>query len=205
MCWWVFAWHRSGGLHKTGGVACAVHGRPASRQRGSAAVPCGRWCSGMQPTPAVCSSAAAAAPSAAAAAPSHWGPAPALLFAPGTHRTAGWLRQLSPMAGRFSCRRSSLPPTMWLLTSTTVKVGDGGPGTRGGNSKVGRGIEAQQPCQACRAVQARQTMGQPPRHPPSRLTSIAGRRKALEAQRRCRQQRVPLAVLPAAKDGRDEG
>lgn len=36
------------------------------------------------------------------------------------HLLCGWLRQLSPMAGRFSCRRSSLPPTMWFVSSTTA-------------------------------------------------------------------------------------
>ncbi len=39
------------------------------------------------------------------------------------HLLCGWLRQLSPMAGRFSCRRSSLPPTMWLVTTTAAGGG----------------------------------------------------------------------------------
>ena len=39
------------------------------------------------------------------------------------HLVCGWLRQLSPMAGRFSCRRSSLPPTKWFVTITAASQG----------------------------------------------------------------------------------
>ncbi len=128
------------------------------------------------------------------------GAGPASLPGAAAHRTDGWLRQLSPMAGRFSCRRSSLPPTMWLLTSTTaegiVEKPSGQPGQC--SAACGSGTPGQQTTEGLpRACH-------PARHS-RHLTGIVGRRKALEADCCCRQQRVPLAVLAPAQHGGDQG